>query len=85
MFVFCDLCGSPMARWRYRAREREWQACERCHQAIEADDREALLERVRRKPVPRTVSDRHAERFQAEGERQHREFWRTRSGAAEPL
>jgi len=64
-----------MARWRYPARGRDWQACERCHQAIEADDREALLERVRRKQVPRTVSDRHAERFQSEAERQHDEFW----------
>ena len=74
-----------MARWRYEARDRDWQACERCHHAIEGDDREALLEWVRRKPVPRTVSDRHAERFQSEAERQHEEFWKTREGAAEPL
>jgi hypothetical protein len=85
VFVFCDFCGSPMARWGYRAGDRDWQACERCHQAIEAGDREALLERVRRKPVPRTVSDRHAERFQLAAERQHEEFWTARRGRPEPL
>jgi hypothetical protein len=74
MFVFCDFCGSPIARWRYPTRDRDWQACERCHKAIEANEREALLERVRRKPVPRTVSDRHTERFQLAAERKLEAF-----------
>jgi hypothetical protein len=74
-----------MARWRYQARGRDWRACERCHQAIEADDREALLERVLLQPVPRTVPDRFAPRFHEQATRVHEEFWLTREGAPAPL
>ena len=44
--VTCDFCRSPQARWRYPASARTWLACDKCHRAIAADDREALLSRV---------------------------------------
>jgi hypothetical protein len=74
-----------MAKWRYPARERDWRACEKCRAAIEADDRKALLERVLLRPVPRTVPDRHADRFREQATRLHEEFWLTREGNPEPL
>jgi hypothetical protein len=74
-----------MARWRYPARERGWAACEKCRAAIEADDREALLERALLMPVPRTVPDRYAPRFREQARELHEEFWTSRAGAAERL
>src|SRR5438094_90552 len=49
--VTCEFCRSPRARWRYPA-SRDWLACDECHAAIQADDREALLGRVMLAPVP---------------------------------
>ena len=85
MFVRCDFCRNPLARWRYAAEGRDWRACERCHGAIEADDREALLDRVMAQPVPRTVPDRYARRFQERAKELHESFWAARGGPAEPL
>jgi hypothetical protein len=79
----CDFCGSRTVRWVHPA-EREWLACERCHAAIEADDREAPLDRASLIPVPRTVSDRYAPRFLERARQLHFEFWETRSGPARP-
>ena len=44
--VPCDFCRSPRFRWRYPGASRGWLACDRCHAAIQAEDREALLGRV---------------------------------------
>jgi uncharacterized protein len=81
--VRCDFCRNPLARWRYPGGEHGWQACERCHQAIEAEDRETLLDRVMAQPVPRTVPDRYAARFQDQAK--HERFWSSRRSRAEPL
>jgi hypothetical protein len=82
----CSFCHSPLARWVYPAQEgRGWQACERCHRAIEADDREALLKRVLLMPVPRTLPDRYAPRFRQRARELHEEFWLRRASGAEPL
>jgi hypothetical protein len=59
--------------------------CDECRQAIEADDREALLERALLMPVPRTVSDRYAPRFREAAMRLHAEFWKLCEGDARPL
>jgi hypothetical protein len=67
-------------RWIHPA-ERDWSACEKCHAAIQADDREALLDRASLIPVPRTVPDRYAPRFLAQARRLHFEFWETRTEA----
>jgi hypothetical protein len=77
----CDFCGSRVVKWRYPA-ECEWLVCGKCHAAIEADDREALLDRASLIPVPRTVSDRYAPQFLARARRLHVEFWQTRTGPA---
>jgi hypothetical protein len=74
-----------MARLRYPARERDRRACEKCRDAIEAEDRKALLARVLLQPIPRTVPDRYADRFREQAKRLHDEFWTTREGAPEPL
>jgi hypothetical protein len=74
-----------MVRWVYPA-ERDWLACDRCHAAIQADDRQALLERVMLQPIPRTLSDRHANRFRARAKQLHDEFWQSRAaGHPEPV
>ena len=79
----CEFCRSPRARWRYPAGSRDWLACDKCHAAIQADDREALLGRVMLTPVPRTVSDRYAPRFQKQARELHEQFWSTLPGPAE--
>ena len=79
----CDFCGSLMPRWRYPA-EREWLACEKCHAAIQRDDREALLDRVSLIPVPRTLPDRYAPKTLERARRLHCEFWETRTGPPSP-
>ena len=79
----CDFCGSRMVRWTYPA-DRDWLACDKCHAAIEAEDREALLDRASLIPVPRTVSDRYAPQFLERARRLHFEFWETRSGPPRP-
>jgi hypothetical protein len=82
----CDFCGSVMARWVYPARDGNgWRACVRCHQAIRAEDREALLDRAVLMPVPRTLPDRYAPRFRQRAQELHDEFWLKRSGEPEPL
>lgn len=63
MFVRCDFCGSLRPRWSYPTREGERHACDACRQAIEAEDREALLKRSLLIPVPRTLPDRYTPRF----------------------
>jgi hypothetical protein len=70
-----------MARWRYPARDRDWQACERCHGAIQAGDREALLTRGLRMPVPRSVPDRYAPQFHERTRGLNKAFWSGRRGA----
>jgi hypothetical protein len=82
--VPCDFCGSPRDRWLYCAGSRDWLACEKCHDAIEADDREALLGRVLMAPVPRTLSDRYAPRFRDQARKLHEEFWSAHPGAPLP-
>lgn len=52
---------------------------------MQADDREALLDRVLRMPVPRTPPDRYAPQFQQPARELYEEFWTNRAGAAEPL
>jgi hypothetical protein len=79
----CDFCGSRMVRWIHPA-EREWAACDRCHAAIAADDREALLDRASLIPVPRTLPDRYAPKFLEHARRLHVEFWETRAGPPRP-
>ena len=79
----CDFCGSLVVKWRYPA-ERDWLACERCHAAIQADDREALLDRASLIPVPRTLPDRYAPKILERAKQLHHEFWETRTGPPEP-
>jgi anti-anti-sigma factor len=80
--VSCDFCRSPRFRWRYPGASRGWLACDRCHAAIQAEDREALLGRVVLALVPRSLSDRYAPR-RNQARELHEQFWSTRSGPAE--
>lgn len=81
--VTCDFCHSPRGRWRYPSTSRDWLACDKCHAAIQADDREALLGRVMLAPVPRTLPDRYAPRFRARARELHEQFWLARPGPPE--
>jgi hypothetical protein len=81
--VPCDFCRSQRDRWRYPAESRDWRACDKCHAAIEADDREALLGRVMLAPVPRTLSDRYAPQFRERAKQLHYEFWSAGHGPPE--
>jgi hypothetical protein len=72
-----------MVKWVYPA-ERDWPACNKCYAAIEADDREGLLDRASQIPVPRTLPERYAGKFRERARRLHVEFWETRSGPARP-
>lgn len=85
MFVRCDFCGGLRPRWSYPVKGGTRTACDECRKAIEADDREALLNRALLIPLPRTVSDRYAPRFRAAAKRLHLEFWELREGTARPL
>src|SRR5215216_5597955 len=86
LFVRCDFCGSLRPRWAYPVRDgHERIACDECRKAIEGDDRQALLDRALLIPLPRTVPERYAPRFQAAAKRLHAEFWQLRSGPARPL
>jgi hypothetical protein len=86
VFVRCEFCGSLRPRWAYPVKGGTTRAaCDQCRSAIEADDREALLERAALIPLPRTVADRYAARFRETAKRLHIEFWEARAGAAEPL
>jgi hypothetical protein len=80
----CDFCGSRIVRWVYPG-QRDWHACAKCHTAIEADDREALLDRASLIPVPRTLPDRYAPKFLERARRLHDDFWETRAGPARRL
>ncbi len=85
MFVRCDFCGSLRPRWSYPIEGGTRKACDECRTAIEAEDREALLNRALLIPLPRTVPDRYASRFRETAKRLHLEFWELREGAATPL
>ena len=76
----CDFCRSPRTKWRYPGAGREWLTCERCHEAIARDDRQALLERVLFAPLPRSVSDRYAPLIRNRARELHESFWETRAG-----
>jgi hypothetical protein len=73
-----------MVRWLYKAAGREWFACQRCHDVIEADDRQGLFERVLLKPLPQTVSERYAPRYEQKARELHETFWAVRAGPPEP-
>jgi hypothetical protein len=75
----CDFCGSRIVKWVHPA-GRDWLACNKCHAAIQADDREALLDRASLFPVPRTLPERYSDKFLERARRLHVEFWETRSG-----
>jgi hypothetical protein len=85
VFVRCDFCGSLRPRWSYPIPGGTRIACDECRGAIEADDREALLDRALLIPLPRTVSDRYAPRFRETARRLHVEFWEQRDGGARRL
>jgi hypothetical protein len=72
-----------MVKWVHPA-DRDWLACKKCHAAILADDREALLDRASLLPVPRTVPERYAPKFLERARRLHLEFWETRAGPPRP-
>jgi hypothetical protein len=78
--VRCDFCGGLCPCWSYPIADGAQRACDECREAIEADDRESLLERSLLIPVPRTVSDRYAPRFHEAARRLHAEFWELRGG-----
>jgi hypothetical protein len=79
----CEFCGSRIVKWIYPA-ERDWLACEKCYGLIEADNREALLDRASQIPVPRTLPERYTDKFLERARRLHLEFWETRSGPPRP-
>jgi hypothetical protein len=79
----CDFCGSRAVKWVYPA-HRDWHACGKCHAAIQADDREALVDRASLIPVPRTVPERYARQYLDRARRLHEEFWETRAGPGRP-
>ncbi len=86
MFVRRDFCGSLRPHWTYPVRGgKSRAACDECRTAIEAGNREALLERALLMPLPRTVAERYASRFHAEAKRLHLEFWQRRDGRARLL
>jgi hypothetical protein len=85
VFVRCDFCGSLRPRWSYPIEGGTRRACDDCRAAIEAEDREALLNRALLIPLPRTVPDRYAPRFRETAKRLHLEFWELRDGRATPL
>lgn len=81
----CDFCESTAARWRHPTRQGQgWKACDACHAAIVADDRDALSQRVSLGSAT-TFPYRHgpAPRNGARGLSD--DFWSNRSGIAEPL
>jgi hypothetical protein len=79
----CDFCGGRAVKWVYPA-QRDWLACSKCHAAIQADDRAALLDRVALIPVPQTVPERYARQYLDRARRLHEEFWETRAGPPRP-
>jgi hypothetical protein len=81
----CDFCGSLRPRWSYPVIHGSRRACDDCRDIIEADDRQALLERALLIPLPRTVPDRYAPRFREQAKRLHLDFWEQRDGEPHPL
>jgi len=73
-----------MRQWRYPARDRNWLACPKRHDAIQRDDREELLDRVLMQPVPRTVPERYAPRSRQHARKLHEKLWQTREGPPGP-
>ena len=78
----CDFCGSRMVRWVYPTTERDWFSCEKCRALVEADDREALLNRASLIPVPQSVPERFAPKHLDRAHKLHVEFWESRVGEA---
>ena len=90
--IICDFCSSIPVRWRYPAATfavsvvvfaDDWAACDTCHELLERDDRDALLQRsAALAPAPLTELP--------EGLRQamiapiHREFFKYRHGVGVP-
>jgi hypothetical protein len=85
VFVRCEFCGSLRPRWSYPIRGGTRNACDDCREAIEADNREALLDRAVLIPVPRTLPDRYAPRFRERARQLHVEFWEQRDGPPQRL
>jgi hypothetical protein len=58
-----DFCRKPLARWRYPADSRDWRACAKCHEAIEAEDQ--VEPKARCASFPNATLKRHffMERF----------------------
>jgi hypothetical protein len=81
----CDFCESATARWRYPTHEGPtWKACDDCHRAIMADDREALSKRATSGSAPTTFPYRHPPRPRDRASAPSDDFWSNR-GVAEPL
>jgi hypothetical protein len=78
------LRGSRIIRWRYPSAQPDWLSCPKCHAAIEADGREALLDRAGLIPIPRTLPDRYGPKLLEKARRLHEQFWEPRSGPAQP-
>jgi hypothetical protein len=85
VFVRCEFCGSLRPRWSYPIQGGARSACDDCREAIEADDRESLLDRAVLIPVPRTLPDRYAPRFREQAKRLHADFWEQRDGPPDRL
>ena len=84
--VRCDFCESLTAQWRYPAHQGPgWKACQGCHTAIVADDREALRKRVLLVSAPRAFPYRYAPRLRRRSRELSESFWSNRTGVAEPL
>jgi hypothetical protein len=82
----CDFCESPTARWRHPTRQGQgWKACDACHAAIVADDREALNERASLGSTSTTFPHRHAPNPRDRTPTPSEDFWSNRAGVAEPL
>ena len=80
----CDFCESLRPAWSYPVGNGSRRACDDCREAIEADDREALLDRAVLIPVSATLPDRYAPRFREQARRLHVEFWEQRAGGGQP-
>jgi hypothetical protein len=84
--VRCDFCESPTAQWRYPVHQGHgWKACQGCHTAIVADDREALRKRVLLVSGPTAFPYRYAPRLRHRARELSENFWGNRAGVAEPL
>ena len=90
MFLVCSFCGDrPVVAWFQgpdyltsvgRAKdvvaEEAWLACPRCLDLVEGDDRDALVERAKRRPAASTDGPEHLHHAIRES---HERFWGARS------